>query len=115
MAETTWIEKVDQSFGEFVPGAYLPHAVYGYFMNGGSRCYVVSARTIPKAQAPLLNSAGKPQLVVKAKKAGFEGLRLRVRIADVALPAPAQKKTAAKGKEEAEGEAPGLPACCLRL
>src|SRR5205807_6748036 len=23
-----------------VPGAYLSHAVYGYFLNGGGRCYV---------------------------------------------------------------------------
>jgi len=29
------------TFGEFVPGSYLAHAVYGYFMNGGGNCYVV--------------------------------------------------------------------------
>src|SRR5687767_6369002 len=23
-----------------MPGAYLSHAVYGYFLNGGGRCYV---------------------------------------------------------------------------
>lgn len=28
-------------FGEFVADAYLAHAVYGYFMNGGGNCYVV--------------------------------------------------------------------------
>ena len=30
-----------ETFGEFVPGAYLAHSVYGYFNNGGSLCYVV--------------------------------------------------------------------------
>jgi hypothetical protein len=29
------------TFGGFVPGAYLAHSVYGYFMNGGGNCYVV--------------------------------------------------------------------------
>jgi uncharacterized protein len=29
------------TFGEFVAGSYLAHAVYGYFMNGGGNCYIV--------------------------------------------------------------------------
>jgi Bacteriophage tail sheath protein len=29
------------TFGEFVAGTYLAHAVYGYFMNGGGNCYIV--------------------------------------------------------------------------
>jgi uncharacterized protein len=33
-------------FGEFVSGAYLPDAVYGYFANGGGPCYVVSLRAL---------------------------------------------------------------------
>jgi len=28
-------------FGDFIEGAYLAHAVYGYFHNGGGSCYVV--------------------------------------------------------------------------
>jgi len=30
-----------QTFGEFVEGCYLAHAVYGYFLNGGGNAYVV--------------------------------------------------------------------------
>ncbi|QJW34878.1 phage tail sheath family protein [Cellulosimicrobium protaetiae] len=30
-----------QTFGDFVAGSYLAHAVYGYFLNGGGNCYVV--------------------------------------------------------------------------
>ncbi|MFO8101357.1 MAG: phage tail sheath subtilisin-like domain-containing protein [Dehalococcoidia bacterium] len=29
-----------QNFGEFLPGGFLAHAVYGYFNNGGGSCYV---------------------------------------------------------------------------
>src|SRR3990172_3945085 len=57
---TNWSQYVER-FGGFVEGAYLPHSVYGYFMNGGSRCYVLSVKTIPKAQAALLNGDCKPQ------------------------------------------------------
>jgi phage tail sheath protein FI len=99
---TNWTQYV-QRFGGFVQGAYLPHAVYGYFHNGGSRCYVVSVKTIGRAQAGLLGGDGKPHLVVRAKEAGFDGLRLRVKVDVPELPAA----KAAKGKgKEAEGEAP---------
>jgi phage tail sheath protein FI len=30
-----------ETFGDFIPGSYLAHAVYGYFLNGGGNCYVV--------------------------------------------------------------------------
>jgi hypothetical protein len=37
---TNWSQFV-QTFGEMVEDAYLAHAVYGYFANGGGTCYVV--------------------------------------------------------------------------
>ena len=99
---TNWTQFVER-FGEFVPGAYLPHAVYGYFSNGGTRCYVVSVKTIPKAQVALLGSDGKPQLVIRARHAGYEGMRLRVKVTEVAaLPSSTAKKPAAKAKEGEE-------------
>ncbi len=100
---TNWTQYV-QRFGGFVTGAFLPHAVYGYFHNGGSRCYVVSVKTIGRAQAPLLGSDGKPYLIVRSREAGFDGLRLRVKVDVPQLPA-AKGKAAAKGKE-GEEEAP---------
>jgi phage tail sheath protein FI len=30
-----------QTFGEFVEGFYLAQSVYGYFLNGGTTCYIV--------------------------------------------------------------------------
>lgn len=37
---TSWPEYT-KTFGEFVDGGYLAHAVYAYFLNGGGTCYVV--------------------------------------------------------------------------
>ncbi|MBA3532239.1 MAG: hypothetical protein H0T73_09995, partial [Ardenticatenales bacterium] len=63
---TNWSQYVER-FGNFVDGAYLPHAVYGYFTNGGGRCYVLSVKTIPTAQTTLLGADGKPHLIISAK------------------------------------------------
>ena len=106
---TNWTQYVER-YGNFVSGAYLPQSIYGYFMNGGSRCYVVSVRTFPKAEATLLNQQGKPALTARARTSGTEGMRLRVRVGDVSLPAPASttKKSAkddeGKGEEEIGGD-----------
>ena len=37
---TNWTQ-FTKEFGDFCDGAYLHHAVYGYFMNGGGSAYVV--------------------------------------------------------------------------
>jgi hypothetical protein len=94
-----------ERFGGFVEGAYLPHAVYGYFLNGGTRCYVHSVKTIPKAETALLNLEGKPQLIARARQAGFDGLRLRVKVESPNGAAPAPKK-GGKAKEGEEEKAP---------
>jgi uncharacterized protein len=36
---TSWTQ-YQEAFGGFLPDAYLAHAVYGFFNNGGSRCYI---------------------------------------------------------------------------
>ncbi len=103
---TNWTQYRER-YGDFVPGTFTPQAVYGYFMNGGSRCYVVSVRTFPRAMTQLLNQAGKPGLTINARTAGTEGLRLRVRVAGVALPPPAAAPAAAKkGEKAAEAAEP---------
>jgi phage tail sheath protein FI len=105
---TNWTQYV-QRFGGFVEGAYMPHSVYGYFHNGGSRCYVVSVKTIGNAQVPLLGADGKPHLIAKAKQAGFDGLRLRVKVDVPELPAPKGKAKAKEGEEEGAAAEGGLP------
>jgi len=37
---TNW-SQFTQTFGDFIEGSYLAHAVYGYFLNGGGAAYVV--------------------------------------------------------------------------
>jgi uncharacterized protein len=100
---TNWTQFVER-FGGFVPGITLPQSVYGYFTNGGSRCYVVSVRTFPKAEATLMNASAKPAMLVRARQAGVEGMKMRVRVADLTLPALAKK--AKEGEEAPEAEAP---------
>lgn len=41
---TNWTQ-FTQTFGGFVPGTYLAHAVYGYFLNGGGSAYIVRIGT----------------------------------------------------------------------
>jgi phage tail sheath protein FI len=108
---TNWTQYVER-FGNIIEGAYLPHSVYGYFLNGGGRCYVLSVKTIPKAQAALLGSDGKPQLIVRSKQAGFSGLKLRVKVETPEAPpasaaAKKDEKADDKGAPKSEGGAGG--------
>jgi len=48
---TNWTQ-FTQTFGDFVPGAYLAQAVYGYFMNGGGACYIVRIGSDDGAPSP---------------------------------------------------------------
>jgi hypothetical protein len=45
---TNWTQ-FTSAFGGFVQGAFLPMAVYGYFLNGGGICYVQSIMTAEEA------------------------------------------------------------------
>src|SRR5207248_10056115 len=67
-----WTQFVN-TFGGFLPGGYLAHAVYGFFNNGGSMCYITrlplseedmrpSDDKKPAAQLP----AGRAQIPAKA-------------------------------------------------
>ncbi len=87
---TNWSQFV-QKFGEFVPNAYLPDAVYGYFANGGGRCYVVSIKTFgaavdesmaSPAKATIPSAEEKPAglLEFTAKEAGPSGNAVRVEV-----------------------------------
>ena len=106
---TNWTQYAER-FGGFVSGAFLPHAVYGYFNNGGSRCYVMSVKTIGQAQAALLGQDGKPHLLVRSKVAGYDGLRLRVKVDAPEPPAPKPTKGKGEAKEEGGEAAPAAEA-----
>lgn len=75
------------TFGGFLPGAYLAHAVYGYFNNGGGSCYVLRLPTgadatagNPAAALPAKAAGAPPTLRAVAREgiAGGEGITLEV-------------------------------------
>jgi phage tail sheath protein FI len=89
---TNWSQYVD-TFGRLeeggrrnphLPGAYLSHAVYGYFLNGGGRCYVtrvVAAKEDGKGasvQLPSRSSKAVPALTVSAKGGAGEDIQVEV-------------------------------------
>ncbi|HMP41649.1 MAG TPA: phage tail sheath subtilisin-like domain-containing protein [Roseiflexaceae bacterium] len=47
---TNWTQYTS-AFGGFVPGAYLPLSVYGYFLNGGGICYIQSVAVLGNGTA----------------------------------------------------------------
>src|SRR5919107_1712215 len=86
-----------QTFGGFVKGGYLAHAVYGWYNNGGTTCYVTrlpggigggGAPARPVAAAlPSRASSALPTLDVTALPeavagGGAEGVVVEVRAAD---------------------------------
>lgn len=83
---TNW-GQYQQHFGSYHRDAYLPHAVRGFFDNGGTRCYVVSVRSMAAHRAQTLISVkdeegGKeiPVLLLIAKKGGPSGNQFKGRI-----------------------------------
>jgi phage tail sheath protein FI len=63
---TNWTQYT-KNFGEFVDGAYLPHAVYGYFLNGGGSAYVVriGGPADSNGQLPAGGQAEQPHAVAQ--------------------------------------------------
>ncbi len=68
-----------------MPGAYLSHAVYGFFQNGGTRCYVTRIlpptvlKQLPAAcDIPAVQGAGKPSLTISADRPIPANLRFTI-------------------------------------
>lgn len=73
-------------YGGFMQGAYLAHAVFQFFNNGGSICYIVrvSGNNVETANIVLNDRAGTPQetLTISAVSPGVWGNQLELRITD---------------------------------
>jgi phage tail sheath protein FI len=102
---TNW-GQFTSTFGEFIPGSYLAHAVYGYFLNGGGSAYVVrigsdGAEPIAKAELPSAADKSKPAFRVAALTAGSQGNDITVETAPASDPAEGNFKLVVKqgGKE----------------
>ncbi|HEU0086218.1 MAG TPA: phage tail sheath family protein [Pseudonocardiaceae bacterium] len=70
---TNW-NQFTQTFGEFVEGSYLAHAVYGYFLNGGGACYIV--RIGGNGAADGKGSTGKQKELTEGAQATLGGYRV---------------------------------------
>lgn len=72
------------TFGDIAEGAYLAHAVYGYFLNGGGTCYVVriggSEGEQEEQRSPAQARIG--ELEVRALEPGPEGNNITVEVTD---------------------------------
>ncbi|MBB5830177.1 phage tail sheath family protein [Micromonospora carbonacea] len=88
---TNWSQYV-QLFGGMVEGAYLAHAVYGYFANGGGVCYVVrigdpsTGRTTGGRGGQKALPAGEPSALGTFRVAALPtggGGEITVEVADV--------------------------------
>ncbi|HWE61384.1 MAG TPA: hypothetical protein VHB98_06710, partial [Chloroflexota bacterium] len=101
-----------EMFGDFVEGAYLAHAVYGFFNNGGGLCYVArlgsesaaaTATATQPAQRMIPSRAGNEQALRVTALPGVSG-DVVVEIAAASGDA-ASKPAGEKKAEEKSGEA----------
>jgi phage tail sheath protein FI len=89
---TNWTQ-FTQTFGEFLPGSYLAHAMYGYFLNGGGAAYVVrvgaaapAEPTTAKAELESGQDGGKPPFRVRALEEGIQGETISVEVTEPSEP-----------------------------
>ncbi len=115
---TNWSQYVE-TFGSLedggrrnphIPGAYLSHAVYGYFLNGGGRCYVtrvVAGSTSEEKPTPLQlpsrSSKAVPSLIIHPKESIHQDIQVEILPPTKALPAEA--KDEGEKSEKKDGEA----------
>jgi phage tail sheath protein FI len=88
---TNWTQYTS-TFGDFLEGAYLPRAVYGYLNNGGGACYIVrigseaaGGADVP-ARAELTTGDGGGALDWSAVEGGAAGNDISVEIGDPSEP-----------------------------
>src|SRR4030043_108696 len=82
-----WTEYTN-TFGGFIDGSYLANAVFGYFLNGGGRCYVTrlpggeeQAEPIAAVALPSHSQASINTLTITALEAGKSGAGITVEVA----------------------------------
>jgi hypothetical protein len=98
---TSW-DAFQNVFGGFIsqgPTSYLAPAVYGFFLNGGTACYIVRASTGKTAFADLLTRQGAPQtdLVATAIVEGVAGNGITAQVLDSSRLAAMLKGAGAAG------------------
>src|SRR5437773_5884245 len=69
---TNWSQFV-KAFGDFTQSTHLAHAVYGFFNNGGSRCFVVNLGQPPPLDIGDAAPAGGSQPAAAGEKKDDKG------------------------------------------
>ncbi|OJV89606.1 MAG: hypothetical protein BGO39_37250 [Chloroflexi bacterium 54-19] len=72
---TNW-EQFRTIYGGFIEGAFLPTSVYGYFLNGGTRAYVM--RVAPAIQLPQTRGSKNALEFTPLLTAGDEAVSVKV-------------------------------------
>ena len=75
----------------YIPGAYLAHAIYGFFANGGGRCYVARVGGDPRDKMPtsvqfFADKPGRDKqalLTVEAKGSPTQNIKVKLKPAEV--------------------------------
>jgi phage tail sheath protein FI len=88
---TNWAQFVN-TFGDFIEGSYLAHAVYGYFLNGGGACYVVriggdAPQTAARAELASRNDDKLSGYRVIALEPGLGGNQVTIEVTEATSPA----------------------------
>lgn len=81
---TNWSQYVSE-FGGFIPNGYLAYAVYNFFAEGGTSCYVVRAASKDAAKSTVIveDSEGlNDLLMINARSEGTWGNRISVEITE---------------------------------
>lgn len=80
---TNWSQFVKE-FGGFIPNGYLAYAVYGFFAEGGTSCYVVRAASdkAKSSSVTIKDADNADALKVTARSEGVWGDKITVEIAD---------------------------------
>lgn len=80
---TNWSQFVNE-FGGFIPNGYLAYAVYGFFAEGGTSCYVVRAASdaAAKSTVTIKDTVLDDLFKVTARSEGAWGNRISAAIAD---------------------------------
>ena len=88
---TNWRQFV-HTFGDFIEGSYLAHAVYGYFLNGGGSCYVVriggdQPMATARAEIATQKDSKLSGYRISALEAGPIGNQISVEVTEATTPA----------------------------
>ncbi|MUN61962.1 phage tail sheath family protein [Kocuria sediminis] len=87
-----------ETFGDFVPGSYLAHSVYGYFLNGGGNCYIVRIGADGADGDGQRSKAKQPKAVAGPPMAEVGGYRITAK-STAANPKPVTVEFDAPGGE----------------